>query len=761
MLVIHWLKRLSLSLAGGIGAAALVALVEGRAAYGTGDVGAQAPSYGSLVLGDAAVLAPLALLVSFVVGVAAIFLEPDRAFAPQEHLARLREQPVLARSRIAAVLPLAILTVFAWCVASANLARAALSHGTPIEAGFGLAGSSLLAFALLVPAALALLPLLRRALAAMAIQRPRWIDPAATALLALAVVALAMAWGVHAGDASGGGGGILGIFGVMKRQELDLRPVINLLAIAMGAYLLPIALGSRLRARGALISLVIGGLPLVLTAHQAFALGEHPAVASAIEHHAPLGKVALAALRHATDRDKDGASPFFAGGDCDDLDPHRSPTAIEIPSNGIDEDCSGEDLVLAFTDVVTRPRTSPPRLDPEMNLILITVDTLRIDLGFMGYEKPVTPNLDKLADKSIVFDRAYSMASYTGKSIGPLLIGKYPSETQRDGGHFNTYFAANTFLAERLKKVGVRTMGAGTHWYFLPWSGLTQGIDAWDNSATPGVGQGDSDTSITSDKLSDIGLKFLAKEENTEGRFFLWLHYFDPHQQYMPHPDAPSFAPPKAGPVAQSKAAYDAEVWFTDKHIGRLLDYVASQPWGGRTAIVFTSDHGEAFAEHGMNYHGLELWDVLVRVPLVMYVPGVRPHHVPVKRGHIDVLPTLLDIMSVELPSGRELSGKSLMPDIAAPPGADLEERDVYVDMPIGPYTGMRHALISGPTPGMKLYHVGGNQFQLFDLAADPAEKQDLSLDRSKLSPMLTRFREMRARLKEIEVPPTAPAPSQ
>jgi hypothetical protein len=72
----------------------------------------------------------------------------------------------------------------------------------------------------------------------------------------------------------------------------------------------------------------------------------------------------------------------------------------------------------------------------------------------------------------------------------------------------------------------------------------------------------------------------------------------------------------------------------------------------------------------------------------------------------------------------------------------------------------MRHALVSGPTPGLKLLHMGGNQFELFDLSVDPGEKEDLALDRGKLLPMLTRFREVRARLKEIDVPAATPTPS-
>ncbi len=385
-------------------------------------------------------------------------------------------------------------------------------------------------------------------------------------------------------------------------------------------------------------------------------------------------------------------------------------------------------------------------------MILITIDTLRLDVGFAGYDKATSPNLDALAEKSVVFDRAYSLASYTGKSVGPLLIGKYPSETERDGGHFNKYAPSNVFVTERLHDAGIRTFGGASHWYFAQWSGLSQGMDQWDMSAKPSEGQGEEDTSITSDKLSDAAIRLMKKPENTGGRFFMWLHYFDPHAQYMQHEGAPNFLGDARGGAAATRALYDGEVWFTDKHLGRVLDYVAAQPWAAHTAIVVTSDHGEAFGEHNMSWHGAELWEVLVRVPLLVYVPGVDPHHVEKKRSHVDLVPTLLDLFGAPQPPQGELSGRSMLGDIVGKP--PYEERDVYLDMPVGPYTMMRKAIIVGD---MKLIYSGGTSYQLYDLASDPEEKNDLSGDADKLAPIKAAFETQRARTKEIEVKPDAP----
>ncbi len=183
-----------------------------------------------------------------------------------------------------------------------------------------------------------------------------------------------------------------------------------------------------------------------------------------------------------------------------------------------------------------------------------------------------------------------------------------------------------------------------------------------------------------------------------------------------------------------------------------------AQPWGKDTVIVVTSDHGEAMNEHGIAFqHGFEVWEPLMRVPLVIHVPGATPHHVPVKRSAVDNVPTLLDLMRVARPPPGDLSGQSMAADILTREGDAYEERDVYMDMPDGPYTHMRRGLIHGKTPGMKLIHFGGRQYQLYDLARDPGETDDLSSDADRVRPMLEAFQAKRATLREIDVKPDAP----
>jgi len=199
-----------------------------------------------------------------------------------------------------------------------------------------------------------------------------------------------------------------------------------------------------------------------------------------------------------------------------------------------------------------------------------------------------------------------------------------------------------------------------------------------------------------------------------------------------------------------ARSRYDAEVWSTDREVGRLLAAIEKFPSKRPWVVVVTSDHGEAFNEHGMSWHGMEVWESLVRVPLIVAAPGMKAHVVDQRRSHVDLVPTILDLVGGL--EGFEGPGKSLVPELVDV--ALAHERDVLVDMPTGPYTQKRRALLYGPTPGMKIIAFPAKRFALFDLAKDPGELADLSEDP-------TLFEDARARLEAAEaelreVPPTS-----
>jgi arylsulfatase A-like enzyme len=406
-------------------------------------------------------------------------------------------------------------------------------------------------------------------------------------------------------------------------------------------------------------------------------------------------------------------------------------------------------------------KPSPPKT---FNVILITVDTLRSDIGFMGYPRPVSPNIDALAARAVVYEHVYAMASFTPKCLGPLLIGRYVSETKRDYEHYTHFFPENLFVAERLQAEGARTFGVVSHRYFGMKKGFEQGFDVWDTTSIPPKSS-DNEFSSTSEQLTNAAIGLLSsaraddipvngasaiprpRDGKARGHFFAWIHYLDPHLPYVAHTGAPDFGAMGGPGIPRERAPYDGEVWFTDQHIGRLLKHIAAQPWAADTAILFTADHGEAFGEHGHKGHGRELWEPLVHVPFILYVPGIEPRRIPVKRSHIDVVPTILELMGL-VPT-PELRGKSLLADVAGAPKS-LAESDLYIDMPEGPYNEMRRAIVTGPSPGLKLIDFGGGHYQLFDLGADPGELHSLAADKSRLAEATAAMSKMRAGIKEV-----------
>lgn len=567
-------------------------------------------------------------------------------------------------------------------------------------------------------------------------------------VLGIALAAALAIVGIRSGDLQGRGG-LLGAYGVLRKPELDLSPVYGL----TGAFLVAV-LVCLITVRSWRWTILMGTAGTLIAAllmnHVAHRFAEAPS-AAVIEARPGLARLVLRTLRRWTDRDRDGVSALFGGGDCDDDNPRRHPDAVDVPANGIDEDCTGSDAV----PVVSRAPTAPPsiaerlaRLTPaDMNLLLITVDTLRWDLHYAGNPRPLSPNLDRLAAQSVVFDHGYALSSYTGRAVGPMMIGRYPTECVRDDQHFTRYAPANVFLAERLKANGFRTLGVASHFYFERRFGLAQGMDQWDLSARPA--NGEQETTSTDARVADRAIALLRAQENLPGRFFLWVHFFDPHKQYVPHPELPSFG-------SGERARYDGEVAWTDRQIGRVIDTLDASTLARRTIVVVTADHGEAFGEHGMSWHGIELWEELVRVPWIMRVPGIAPRHVSIPRGHIDLVPTLLELLRIPAPDDTApdaLSGVSLVPDLLGEP---LPPRPIYIELPEGPYNSMRRSVIAD---GWKLIERGARRFELYHLANDPGERINLASSRPE---QLTRMRSVLEQVRAgLRLAPVLGGPSR
>jgi len=372
----------------------------------------------------------------------------------------------------------------------------------------------------------------------------------------------------------------------------------------------------------------------------------------------------------------------------------------------------------------------------DLNVLLVTVDSLRADMPWLGYGRDIAPVMTAFSKTAVSYSRFYSISSYTAMSLGGLLAGRYPSELDRSGYFFGNYPDSVLMFPELLQKAGVRTLTAHAHFYFDQKAGFRQGFDVYE--IVPGLSADNTtDKNVSSPQHLELAQKILSDKANTSGRFFAWFHFLDPHDQYMPHDGI--------GPYGKStRDKYDAEVTFTDQHIGKLLDFVAAQDWGKRTAVIISSDHGDAFGEHKMYRHGFEVWDVLTHVPLMVRAPGITPRRIDTPRSAIDLAPTILEMLGT--PKDPGMPGESLVPELY---GKEPPVRDVVVDLPRTSDNDRRRAFIRGD---LKLIAEGDDDgFRLFDLKEDPGELKDIKSQRKDdFEKMKAAYKERSSSIKDV-----------
>lgn len=335
------------------------------------------------------------------------------------------------------------------------------------------------------------------------------------------------------------------------------------------------------------------------------------------------------------------------------------------------------------------------------DIVLVTIDALRADhMSAYGYFRKTTRNLDALAARSILFQRAYTPTPHTSLALTSLLTGRSMWSAIRLAPE-HTYAT----LPELLRTAGYRSAA-----FYPPAVFFTEGARL-QHYAKQRFGFDHAEVDyFDAQVVVDRAITFL--DRSPKERSFVWLHLFEPHEPYEQRA-AFSFGPSDVD-------RYDSEIAYTDSALGRLIEHL--QRTRPSAAIVISADHGEAFDEHGDRYHGTSLYDEQVRVPLILKLPGARPSIVSTPVSLIDLMPTLLALTGVEGPA--DLRGQALIS--TADGSVRLEHQAVFAALDhLRMVVSLNQKLICNVTWGGCTLH---------DLARDPGEDLDrLSVGASSL----------------------------
>jgi arylsulfatase A-like enzyme len=395
---------------------------------------------------------------------------------------------------------------------------------------------------------------------------------------------------------------------------------------------------------------------------------------------------------------------------------------------------------------IARPRVVVPGEDPELrpapraqNLIVYLVDTLRADKlhAYRPSSRVRTPGLDAWARTATVLGRGQSQENWTKPSVATLLSGLMPWQ------HHATADAAVlpasvTMLSELLRERGFHTGAFIANGYVSDAFGFRQGWATYRNYIREG--RRTQARFVAADVLEWLD----ARPDDRP--FFLYVHTIDPHVPYMPPPDVlASYDPePYDGPVDFSRdretlekiksgaltvnardrtrleALYDGEITYHDVHFHSIVQALERRGLADDTVVVFTSDHGEEFFDHGSVGHGHSVWQELLHVPLLVRVPGLTEETATVDDavGLVDVMPTVLEALGQNVPDG--LAGRSFL---------DLL-RGARPDAPRVTVSGFMGGWRTVVTGRHKLIHRTAARTMVYDLGADPGETRDLAAER-------------------------------
>jgi arylsulfatase A-like enzyme/Tfp pilus assembly protein PilF len=340
------------------------------------------------------------------------------------------------------------------------------------------------------------------------------------------------------------------------------------------------------------------------------------------------------------------------------------------------------------------------------DLLLVTIDTLRADsLGFAGNRRVETPVLDRLAATGRVFPDAHAHNVITLPSHTNILTGLYPFQHGvRENSGFTLSPAVPT-LATLLRKAGYRTAAFVGAYPLDSHYGLNQGFEVYDDRFPRGSSP--DEFTIAERRGDAVVAPALAWWKAHRGeRRFLWVHLYDPHAAYEP---------PEPFASRYRDRLYLGEIAATDSFLAPLLSPLLDRR-EPPALVVVTGDHGEALGEHGEQTHGLFAYEGTLKVPLLVWGPGIEPGRDTRAARHVDIAPTVLAALGVPAPPG--LPGRSLLlPPASVGEDSYFEALTTALNRGWAPLRGMlrgHRKLIELPLP------------ELYDLAADPAEAHNL-----------------------------------
>ena len=402
-----------------------------------------------------------------------------------------------------------------------------------------------------------------------------------------------------------------------------------------------------------------------------------------------------------------------------------------------------------------------------VNIVLITLDCVRPDyLGCYGHNNAVTPNIDSLALQGVLMERTYSHSSVTGPSLMSLFTSRFPFD---HGVRFNGSPVTSDLpmIAQILQKHDYRTAAFVGGYMLNSRFGFNKGFEYYDdnmvNSRVEALvlsmfgyykewgGSKIKKFSRNANRLTDSAMKWIGSTDKQKP-FFLWLHYFDAHDQFrLPQP---------LHYLYFRRRNYKQNVEFMDYHIGRLVDDLKKRNLYEKTLFIVTSDHGESLNDYqfkGRDYHGHSMlaYDVTLRVPLILCGPGaVNGIRSKQTFRHVDILPTLLSYLNFSEDINGDFEGQNLLEALAG--GAISDEPEVYAEtlLPTARKIPEPEWRVLIKWPWKYVFRTQSNQECLYNLENDPYERNDVFLPDSKVAQeMKERLQLMLERDKNFSMP--------